>query len=262
MTISEWFKNPYHVIAIIAFLIIIVILEGICIALLIRKNDTEKEKYSKTESDRFVLFLKRLWGPLVIYVFATSIVLLIIVTFMFEKNIALSEINNWVGIMLGFSSWIVGLISLYLSFYNVDKMIDAQNDSLEKMRETKEQIQNEVNKINRNGWQQDGKEWCYFKNGELIRNEFRISGNNWYYIGDDGYMVRNRLLKFRDAYYYMDANGVMVTDMFVSFSKDGKKTMYFGKDGKAVKEGKIEKNGKIYIIKDYYVVEPENDNKK
>ena len=255
MTISEWFNNPYHVVAIISFLIIIVILEGVCIAFLISKNDTENDKYSKTKADRFVLFLKRLWGPLIIYVFATSIVLLFIVTFMFEKNIALSEINNWVGIMLGFSSWIVGLISLYLSFYNVDKMIDAQNDNLEKMRETKEQIQDEVKKLGRNGWHQDGKEWCYFKNGEILRNDFRKSGDNWYYLGDDGYIVRNYLLKSRDTYYYMDVNGIMVTDMFVFFSKDDKKTMYFGKDGKAVKEGKIEKDGKIYKIKDYYVLE-------
>lgn len=210
------------------------------------------------------MFLKRLWGPLIIYVFATSIVLLFIVTFMFEKNIALSDINNWVGIMLGFSSWIVGLISLYLSFYNVDKMIDAQNDNLEKMRETKEQIQNEVNKLKRNGWQQEGKEWCYFKNGELIRNEFRKSGNNWYYIGCDGYMVKNYLLEEGDGRYYMDANGIMVTDAVVDVSvpKVGKKTMYFGKDGKAVKEGTVEKDGISYLIEGYYIVKSENKNEK
>lgn len=37
MTISEWFKNPYHVVTIISFLIIMVILESICIAFLIKK---------------------------------------------------------------------------------------------------------------------------------------------------------------------------------------------------------------------------------
>ena len=255
--VNEWLKNPYHVMTIIIILIIIIFSEGACIGFLISKNNSE-EKYNKSKSEQFISFLKRFWGPLIIYIFATSIVLLFIAAFIFEKNIALSEMNNWIGIMLGFSSWIVGIISLYLSFYNVDKMIDAQNDNLEKMRETKDQIQKEVKKISGDGWKQDEIDWCYLEDGERIRNEFRKSGNNWYYLGDDGYIVRNFLLEDGDNYYYMDKNGVMVTNRFVTFSDKDNKTMYFKEGGKALKEGKINKDGETYILKDYYVVETED----
>ena len=83
--------------------------------------------------------------------------------------IGLDEINTWVGIVLGLVALVIGVISLFLSFYNVDQanktqektveiiqgfrddmiehMHDMQSDVERKIEESSEKTRNEIAKF-------------------------------------------------------------------------------------------------------------------
>ncbi len=50
--------------------------------------------------------------------------------YIFEKVIGLDEINTWVGIVLGLIALVIGIISLFLSFYNVDQANKTQDKTV------------------------------------------------------------------------------------------------------------------------------------
>lgn len=82
-----------------------------------------------------LIFFKKFWGPFVVYVIATSIILLFIASFTLDKVITLTTMNEWVSMVLGMVALIIGVISLYLSFFNVDQANQSQNEMLGEMKE-------------------------------------------------------------------------------------------------------------------------------
>lgn len=114
-------------------LVIMCVIEGIIIWNLVKdKNATTKNK---------IEFFRSFWGKFVIYVLATSIIGLFLGSIYFKQVIGLNEINSWVSIVLGLVALIIGIISLFLSFYNVDQAIDSQKHSMEIMENVKKDIQ-------------------------------------------------------------------------------------------------------------------------
>ena len=105
-------------------LIIMVIIESIFIIWLLRKHKKGKE------IDDTIEFFRSLWGKFVFYVLATSIIGLFLGSIFFEKVIGLDEINTWVGIVLGLIALVIGIISLFLSFYNVDQANKTQDKTV------------------------------------------------------------------------------------------------------------------------------------
>ncbi|WRK55306.1 hypothetical protein SD457_11185 [Coprobacillaceae bacterium CR2/5/TPMF4] len=61
-------------------------------------------------------------------------------SFVYDKSITISVMNSWVGIVLGLVATIIGIISMFLSFYNLDQSIKTQQETLEKINGIKEDI--------------------------------------------------------------------------------------------------------------------------
>lgn len=99
---------------------IIALGESIFILWVVKWNDEER-----TIGDK-INFFRNLWGKFLFYVLATSIIGLFLGSVYFKKVIGLDVINTWVGIVLGLVALIIGIISLFLSFYNVDQANKTQ----------------------------------------------------------------------------------------------------------------------------------------
>ncbi len=74
------------------------------------------------------------------------------------------------------------------------------------------------------GWTMDGEDWVYTdKYGDRVTNEWKKSGNNWYYLGDDGLMVTSMLLTDTgsdDNIYYVNSGGAKVTNRWVAVNNE------------------------------------------
>lgn len=147
----------------VSALILVVVLEAIFIFWLMRNEKKEKN------IDEMIQFFRDLWGKFVFYVLATSIIGLFLGSIFFKEIIGLDEINTWVGIVLGLVALVIGVISLFLSFYNVDQanktqektveiiqgfrddmiehMHDMQSDVERKIEESSEKTRNEISKF-------------------------------------------------------------------------------------------------------------------
>ncbi len=138
---------------IIVGLIIICIIELIII-LWLSRNNNEKKKIQDS-----INFFRALWGKFVIYVLATSIIGLFLASFICGSKITLSTMNEWVSLVLGLVALLIGIISLFLSFYNVDqsnvtqeKTVDIINNFREDITERMHKLQKDVeNKIEESG---------------------------------------------------------------------------------------------------------------
>jgi uncharacterized membrane-anchored protein YhcB (DUF1043 family) len=54
--------------------------------------------------------------------------------------------NSWVGIVLGLVATVIGIISMFLSFYNLDQSIKTQNETVRMINELKEDIMNKIDR--------------------------------------------------------------------------------------------------------------------
>ena len=90
---------------------------------------------------------KKIWGRLVALVILESIIALFIASFVLDKRITLSVMNEWVSLIVGMVAMIMGVISLFLSFYNVEQSNDVQRETVEIMTKVKEEIQLKLNEL-------------------------------------------------------------------------------------------------------------------
>ena len=105
------------------------------------------------------------------------------------------------------------------------------------------------------GWVNEGDAWYYYDNsGDYVTDRWKSYNGNYFYLGDEGYMLTNQLVEDGDNYYYVDANGAMVRNTWVAIAADEDEEedvdyrwYYFGSSGKAYKDstGKTI-NGKKY----------------
>ncbi len=68
------------------------------------------------------------------------------------------------------------------------------------------------------GWQEEDGQWYYYdKDGNRVEDEWRKSGDNWYWLDSEegGAMAIDKLIEDDDDTYYVDANGVMVKNQWV-----------------------------------------------
>ncbi len=240
---SDWFLNAHNLLIIFFICIVIIFAQGIVIFKL-SKNKDEKD-YGKGKIAKKIKRFESFWGEFVMYVLATSVVGLFVASFVQDKNITLSDMNSWVSIVLGLVALVVGIISLWLSFYNVDQVNKSQ-----------EKIEKKVNELNGGtGWQEAGNnKWFYKdKDGDIVRNQWQKSGDSWFYLGKDGYIMLDSLIKGeKGALYYVDTDGRMVKDTTIMFD-EGERC--FGSNGKAIMIGEYEISGVLYKIQDGYIKE-------
>lgn len=120
---------------------IILVIETIFIIWLTRNNKAKKE------IENTVAFFRELWGKFVFYAIATSIIGLFLCSIIFDKNIKIGIINNWIGIILGLVALVIGIISLFLSFYNLDQANKTQEKTVKLIEEFKINIVDRMNKL-------------------------------------------------------------------------------------------------------------------
>lgn len=128
----------FHICIVLA---ICLIAESIFVIWLLKNNN------KKRNIDDTIRFFRELWGKFVFYVLATSIIGLFLGSIFFKHIIGLDEINSWVGIVLGLVALVIGIISLFLSFYNVDQANKTQEKTVEIIQGFREDMIDRMNKL-------------------------------------------------------------------------------------------------------------------
>ncbi|MDO4268108.1 MAG: cell wall-binding protein [Eubacteriales bacterium] len=97
------------------------------------------------------------------------------------------------------------------------------------------------------GWVEEDGQWYYYDRDEnRVQDEWRRSGDNWYWLDgeEDGAMALEKLIEDDDDTYFVDANGVMVTNTWVRLVNEDQdddtdpaeyRYYYFQSNGKAYK---------------------------
>ncbi len=68
------------------------------------------------------------------------------------------------------------------------------------------------------GWVEEDGQWYYYdKDGNRVEDEWKKSGDNWYWLDSEegGAMAVDKLIEDDDDTYYVDSNGVMVKNTWV-----------------------------------------------
>ena len=99
------------------------------------------------------------------------------------------------------------------------------------------------------GWVEEDGTWYYYdKDGNRVEDEWKKSGDNWFWLNGDegGAMATDMLVEDDDDTYYVDANGVMVTNTWVKVVNEDQdddddpaeyRYYYMQNSGKAYKAG-------------------------
>lgn len=117
------------------------------------------------------------------------------------------------------------------------------------------------------GWvQDDNGDWYWYKNAdEYVENTWKQSGDFWFYLGDDGVMMKDAFIEDDGNYYYVNGDGVMSTNQWRFIETDDtdgeNHWFYFGANGRAyvdkTDEGaKLrEINGKNYVFDEHGIMQ-------
>ncbi len=99
------------------------------------------------------------------------------------------------------------------------------------------------------GWVEEDGVWYYYdKDGNKVEDEWKKSGDNWYWLDSEeaGAMAVDKLVEDDDDLYYVDANGVMVRNTWVKVVNEDQDDdedpaeynyYYMQSNGKAYKAG-------------------------
>ncbi len=98
------------------------------------------------------------------------------------------------------------------------------------------------------GWVEEDGTWYYYdKDGNRVENEWKKSGDNWFWLDGDenGAMATDKIIDDESNYYYVDGNGVMVTNTWVKVVNEDQDDedpaeyhyYYMQANGKAYKAG-------------------------
>lgn len=101
----------------------------------------------KNNLKKIIDFWKAIWGKLIAFIVCGSIVALFIASFCLKKELTLSVMNEWVSLVVGMAALVLGIISLFLSFYNVEQSNDVQKETIEIMTKVKEEITEKIIEI-------------------------------------------------------------------------------------------------------------------
>ena len=98
------------------------------------------------------------------------------------------------------------------------------------------------------GWVEEDGTWYYYdKDGNRVEDEWKKSGDNWFWLDSEegGAMATDKLVEDDDNTYYVDGNGVMVTNTWVKVVNEDQddddpaeyRYYYMQASGKAYKAG-------------------------
>ncbi len=81
------------------------------------------------------------------------------------------------------------------------------------------------------GWNAEGDEWKYYKDGNAIVSDWINDGGKWYHFDANGYMETEKWIKDSVGWVYLGKSGAMLTN---SWCTDSQGWCYVGADGYAV----------------------------
>ena len=99
----------------------------------------------KNKLRKIIKYWKSIWGKLIAFIICGSIVALFIASFYSDKTLTLSVMNEWVSLVVGMAALILGIISLFLSFYNVEQSNEVQQNTIQIMNDVKEEFSKKIN---------------------------------------------------------------------------------------------------------------------
>lgn len=102
------------------------------------------ERDSSKKLDDQVEKMRRFWWPFSMFVIAMGVISLFTAGIIFDKKISISIMNSWVGIVLGLVATVIGIISMFLSFYNLDQSI--KNEIINYVDKTSKETQDVIRK--------------------------------------------------------------------------------------------------------------------
>ena len=91
------------------------------------------------------------------------------------------------------------------------------------------------------GWNKVGDEWQYLnREDQPVTNAFKKSKEDWFYLGDSGVLLKNRIFSYGGSDYYVDQDGRMAKNAWVFIDHESDPAgdygnggwHYFGADGK------------------------------
>ena len=94
--------------------------------------------------------------------------------------------------------------------------------------ETKEQPSKEtvVEVVNKEGWQKENNQWCYYEDNQPVSNWKKIAGV-WYYFNQDGIMLSNTIFNdylLNNSGALAESSWVKIDDQWYYATEDGKVT--------------------------------------
>lgn len=97
--------------------------------------------------ERIVNDFKERWGTITCLIVAESIIGLFIASFCLDKPISLSTMNEWISLIVGMVALILGIMSLFLSFYNVEQSNEVQRETINIMNDMQNSMKEELLKL-------------------------------------------------------------------------------------------------------------------
>lgn len=90
--------------------------------------------------------LSRHWFMIVCLFIFISIAVLFILSFVYskDKEITLDTINSWVSLILGIVATLLSIISMMVSFYNLERTNEINDENLESMKELQKKVEQTV----------------------------------------------------------------------------------------------------------------------
>jgi hypothetical protein len=88
----------------------------------------------------------------------------------------------------------------------------------------------------KNGWVKDNNIWYFYKNGQLVKNDWvKHTDGKWYYLKADGKMAAAEWVRWKEKWYYLKADGSMATGVV----EDKGKLYYLNNDGSMIADTKV-----------------------
>jgi sensor histidine kinase YesM len=94
-----------------------------------------------------VKWFNKQWPVVTINSIWLSLVGLFLTSFLFKENIELQTMNNWISLVLGLIATLLSIISLILSFYNLEKGNELNEKNIKVLRELQGSIEKKLEKI-------------------------------------------------------------------------------------------------------------------
>lgn len=101
----------------------------------------------KEEREDKSTFWRHFWWKLLIWILCSSIILLFISSYALDKVLTLAVMNEWVSLIVGMAALILGIISLSLSFYNLDQSNEMQKETIKIMDDVRFEIREQLDDI-------------------------------------------------------------------------------------------------------------------